>query len=70
MKSNIRIAVSVHVLAAAVKKRINLGFSLYILPPILSLAMLEKMRIHKGFAGGHYKSGQSESYISLNLIPT
>ena len=49
VKSQIWIAVSVYVLVAIVKKRLNLDASLYTLLQIFSLTLFEKMPIHQAF---------------------
>ena len=69
VKSQIWIAVSVYVLVAIVKKRLNLDASLYTLLQIFSLTLFEKMPIQQAFAGSDYKSEQSENYNQLNLFP-
>jgi len=51
VKSQIWIAVSVYVLVAIVKKRLNLDASLYTLLQIFSLTLFEKMPIQQAFAG-------------------
>ena len=50
VKSQIWIAVSVYVLVAIVKKRVNLDASLYTLLQIFSLTLFEKMPIQQAFA--------------------
>ena len=47
MKTQIWIAVSVYVLVAIVKKRLDLDASLYTLLQILSVTLFEKMPIHR-----------------------
>ena len=47
MKTQIWIAVSVYVLVAIVKKRLDLDASLYTLLQILSVTLFEKMPIHQ-----------------------
>ena len=69
VKSQIWIAMSVYVLVAIVKKRLNLNASLYTLLQIFSLTLFEKMPIQQAFAGSDYKSEQSENYNQLNLFP-
>ena len=56
VKSQIWIAVSIYVLVAIVKKRLNLDASLYTLLQIFSLTLFEKMPIQQAFAGSNYKS--------------
>ena len=68
VKSQIWIAVSVYVLVAIVKKRLNLDASLYTLLQIFSLTLFEKMPIQQAFAGGDYKSEQDSDYNQLNLF--
>ena len=59
---------SVYVLVAIVKKRLNLDASLYTLLQIFSLTLFEKMPIQQAFAGGDYKSDQGNSSNQLNLF--
>lgn len=49
VKSQIWIAISVYVLVAIVKKKMNLNFSLYTILQILSLSLFEKMPIKQAF---------------------
>lgn len=51
VKSQIWIAVSVYVLVAIVKKRLNLDASLYTLLQILSVTLFEKMPLQQALAG-------------------
>ena len=68
VKSQIWIAVSVYVLVAIVKKRLNLDASLYTLLQILSLTLFEKMPIQQAFAGNDYKPEQGDNCNQLNLF--
>ena len=68
VKSQIWIAVSVYVLVAIVKKRLNLDASLYTLLQIFSLTLFEKMPIQQAFAGSEYKSEQGNDCNQLNLF--
>ncbi|CAH1091573.1 transposase [Candidatus Nitrotoga sp. 1052] len=68
VKSQIWIAVSVYVLVAIVKKRLNLDASLYILLQIFSLILFKKMPIQQAFPGSDYKSEQDNDYNQLNLL--
>jgi len=68
VKSQIWIAVSVYVLVAIVKKRLNLGASLYTLLQIFSLTLFEKMPIQQAFPGSNYKSEQGDGCNQLNLF--
>jgi hypothetical protein len=49
VKSQIWIAVSVYVLVAIVKKRLNLDASLYTLLQIFSVTLFEKMPLQQAF---------------------
>jgi Transposase DDE domain len=51
VKTQIWIAVSVYVLVATIKKRLNLDASLYTLLQILSVTMFEKMPLQQAFPG-------------------
>jgi len=68
VKSQIWIAVSVYVLVAIVKKRLNLDASLYTLLQILSLTLFEKMPIQQAFAANAPLSNQEENNNQLNLF--
>ena len=68
VKSQIWIAVSVYVLVAIVKKRLNLDASLYTLLQIFSLTLFDKMPIQQAFAGSDYKSEQGNGCNQLNLF--
>jgi hypothetical protein len=52
VKSQIWIAVSVYVLVAIVKKRLNLDASLYTLLQILSVTLFEKMLLSSSYRSG------------------
>ena len=68
VKSQIWIAVSVYVLVAIVKKRLNLDASLYTLLQIFSLTLFEKMPIPQAFSGSDYKPEQDDPTDQLNLF--
>ena len=68
MKSQIWIAVSVYVLVAIVKKRLNLDASLYTLLQILSVTLFEKMQLCQAVAGADYKPGDDVQCNQLNLF--
>ena len=68
VKSQIWIAVSVYVLVAIVKKRLNLDASLYTLLQIFSLTQFEKMPIQQAFAGNTAFQKQDETNNQLNLF--
>ena len=68
VKSQIWIAVSVYVLVAIVKKRLNLDASLYTLLQILSVTLFEKMPLQQAFTGSDYKMIDGVPCNQLNLF--
>ena len=68
VKSQIWIAVSVYVLVAIVKKRLNLDASLYTLLQILSVTLFEKMPLQQAFPGSDYKTLDGVPCNQLNLF--
>ena len=68
VKSQIWIAVSVYVLVAIVKKRLNLDASLYTLLQIFSLTLFEKMPVQQAFQSSDYRSEQEDNCNQLNLF--
>ena len=68
MKTQIWIAVSVYVLVAIVKKRLDLDASLYTLLQILSVTLFEKMPIHQALAGDEKICNASQITNQLNLF--
>ena len=68
VKSQIWIAVSVYVLVAIVKKRLNLDASLYTLLQILSVTLFEKMPLQQAFPGGDSGSDSIILDNQLNLF--
>lgn len=68
VKTQIWIAVSVYVLVAIVKKRLNLDASLYTLLQILSVTLFEKMPIQQAFPGSDYKPGEGPFCNQMNLF--
>jgi len=68
VKSQIWIAVSVYVLVAIVKRRLNLDASLYTLLQIFSLTLFEKMPIQQAFEGRNYISDKVIHNNQLNLF--
>ncbi len=68
VKSQIWIAVSVYVLVAIVKKRLNLDASLYTLLQILSVTLFEKMPIYQTLIGNDSKSSDHVHCNQLNLF--
>jgi hypothetical protein len=70
VKAQIWIAVSVYVLVAIIKKRLNLQTSLYTLLQILSLTVFEKMPIQQAFPDSDYVFEHAMSSKQLNLFPS
>jgi len=68
VKSQIWIAVSVYVLVAIVKKRLNLDASLYTLLQILSVTLFEKMPLQQAFPGNDCKTIDGSLRNQLNLF--
>ncbi len=68
VKSQIWIAVSVYVLVAIVKKRLNLDASLYTLLQILSVTLFEKMPLQQAFQGSGYEMPEGDPSNQLNLF--
>ena len=69
VKTQIWIAVSVYVLVAIVKKRLNLDASLYSLLQILSVTLFEKMPLLQALPHDDHASTQPDSRNQLNLFP-
>ena len=68
VKSQIWIAVSVYVLVAIVKKRLNLEASLHTLLQILSVTLFEKMAIDQALTGSEYRPANGLQCNQLNLF--
>ena len=68
VKSQIWIAVSVYVLVAIIKKRLNLDASLYTLLQILSVTLFEKMPIQQALEGIGGQPENTDSNNQLNLF--
>ncbi|MEO6975818.1 MAG: transposase, partial [Gallionella sp.] len=68
VKSQIWIAVSVYVLVAIIKKRLNLDASLYTLLQILSVTLFEKMPIQQALQGIDDQSENTVCNNQLNLF--
>ena len=68
VKTQIWIAVSVYVLVAIVKKRLDLDASLYTLLQILSVTLFEKMPLHQALAGDENRCNASQITNQLNLF--
>lgn len=68
VKAQIWVAVSVYVLVAIVKKRLNLDASLYTLLQIFSVTLFEKIPLNKGFLDTNYSSEHDMTSNQLNLF--
>ena len=68
VKTQIWIAVSVYVLVAIVRKKLNLDVSLYTLLQVLSLTLFEKMPLQQAFPGNDYTSDNGSLGNQLNLF--
>jgi len=68
VRSQIWIAVSVYVLVAIVKKRLNLDASLYTLLQILSVTLFEKMPLQQAFPASEYITPEGIPRNQLNLF--
>ena len=68
VKTQIWIAISIYVLVAIIKKRLNLDRSLYSILQILSLSLLEKMPITQALAGNDNFEQNSVFCNQLNLF--
>ncbi len=68
VKTQIWIAVSVDVLAAIIKKRLNLDASLYTLLQILSVTLFERMSIQQAFPGDTNRTPEGGPCNQLNLF--
>jgi hypothetical protein len=68
VKSQIWIAVSVYVLVAIIRKRLNLQVSLYTLLQILSVTLFEKMPVQQAFPDSDDTSAIAMNYNQLDLF--
>ena len=68
VKTQIWIAIAVYVLAAIVKKRMDLNISLYTFLQVLSLTLFEKIDILQLFTETNYETNNSQSCNQLNLF--
>mgnify|MGYP003471350999 FL=1 len=68
VKSQIWIVVSVYVLVAIIKKRLNLDASLYTLLQILSVTLFEKMPLQQAFTTNAFEENQTKSSSQLILF--
>ncbi len=68
VKTQIWIAVSVYVLVAIVREKLNIDASLYTLLQVLSLTLFEKMPLQQAFPGDDYTSDNGSISNQLNLF--
>ena len=68
VKTQIWIAVSVYVLVAIVRKKLNLDVSLCTLLQVLSLTLSEKMPLQQAFPDNDYTSDSGSTSNQLNLF--
>ncbi len=68
VKTQIWIAVSVYVLVAIVRKKLNLDVPLYTLLQILSVTLFEKIPLQQALTENEYRSEQHQSCNQLNLF--
>lgn len=68
VKTQVWTAISVYVLVAIVKKRLNLNLSLYTILQILSVTLFEKTPILQAFTKNEYRNQMKEAYNQLNLF--
>ena len=68
VKTQIWIAVSVYVLVAILKKRLQLEASLYTILQILSVTIFERIPISQVFSNNEYKTKEGMFYNQLNLF--
>jgi len=68
VKTQIWIAISIYVLAAIVKKSLNLNQSLYTILQVLSVTLFEKTPIYQIFSNTAYKNQEDRSCNQLDLF--
>ena len=68
VKTQIWIAVSVYVLVAIIKKKLQLDASLYTLLQILSVTLFEKMPLQQAFPDAEYILPEGAPCNQLNLF--
>ena len=68
VKTQIWIAISVSVLVAIVKKRLNVEASLYTLLQILSVTLFEKISLQQALTVNQYKTNDTDSDNQLDLF--
>ncbi|MFH1542494.1 MAG: IS4 family transposase [bacterium] len=68
VKTQIWIAISVYVLIAIIKKKLNLKLSLYSILQILSIALFEKTPLLTALTGANYWGGPDLNYEQMSLL--
>ena len=68
VKTQIWIAVSIYVLVAIVRKRMQIEESLYTILQVLSLTLFEKVPLYQAFAQGGYKTQITTANNQLKLF--
>jgi len=68
VKTQIWIAISIYVLIAIIKKKLNLKLSLYSILQILSIALFEKTPILTALTGANYLEGRDLGYEQMSLL--
>ncbi|MFO7916326.1 MAG: transposase, partial [Candidatus Krumholzibacteriales bacterium] len=68
VKTQIWIAISIYVLVAIVKKRLNLDRSLYTILQILSVSLFEKIPIEQALSHFDYRKLEGANRNQLNLF--
>ena len=68
VKTQIWISVSVYVLVAIIRKKLNIDASLYTLLQVLSLTLFEKMPLQQAFPADDYTSDNGSISNQLNLF--
>jgi len=68
VKTQIWIAISVYVLVAIVKKKLDLKASLYTLLQILSVTLFEKMSLQQALTASQYKTEDTDAGNQLDLF--
>ena len=68
VKTQIWIAVSVYVLVAIIKKRLDLDMSLYTILQVLSVTLFEKIPINQVFKNTSYENESEQIYKQLKLF--
>ena len=68
LKTQIWIAISVYLLVAIAKKRLNVNASLYRILQIVSVTVFEKTPLLQALSGLDYQDSDSENFKQLNLF--